>query len=260
MLVPGVTQDLLDRFHAAIKSVDRDIHPLDNMYSGSPAAYLSIGKRALALICEAYDREQRLPVSILDFPSGWGRVTRWLRAAFPDIVIGAGDVWHEAVEHTSKTCNASCIKSDEDLSKVDCPTFDCIFTGSLATHLSEAKTRELIDWLIAHLEPGGLAIVTSHGRVARDKFLAKPKRSAFSTDDQLASFTDTFNAGGYAFQPYVGRADAHMKSLNVSQYGLSLVSPIWWMGLVLQRNDVALVNYIEAGWNRHQDVLILKKS
>ena len=68
-----------------------------------------------------------------------------------------------------------------------------------------------------------------------------------------------FEEGGFGFSPYQGRAADLMSSMNVSEYGHSLTSPIWWMQQVLRRNDLELANFIEQGWNRHQDVVVLRR-
>lgn len=261
MLSTDITNELCRRTTLAEGSVDREIHPTDNMLSGGQRnAYFSIGRRALALICQTFDRESRLPESILDFPSGWGRCTRWFRAAFPEIEIGAGDVWHNAVVHVAKTFNATPIKSQENLVDVQCGNYDCIFVGSLVTHFSEQKALEFLDWCIDHLTDDGVAIITSHGRTAKKKFISKPNRSAFPTPESLTRTIGVFDSGGYGFQPNTGETKKHMQRLSVSEYGLSLVSPSWWMRQILLREDVEIADYVEKGWNRHQDVIVLRKT
>jgi hypothetical protein len=261
MLSPEITIELYERFNKANSNVDTNIHPNDNMYmKGHDVGYLSVGRRALALVCETFDRERRIPKSILDFPSGWGRATRWFRAAFPEIKLGVGDVWHEAVEHVAHTYSASPIMSRENLSEVVCGSYDCMFVGSLVTHLSELNAIKFIDWAIDHLDDGGLAIITSHGRKARFNVINNPPPSAFPSTNVVADIVRVFNGGGFGFAPYSGRAADLMTSMNVSEYGHSLISPEWWMRHLMQRNDAELVGYIEQGWNNHQDVVVLKKS
>jgi len=261
VLSPDITNELCERFVKANNLVDKNISPNDNMYMpGNIAGYLGVGRRALALVCESFDKERRLPKSILDFPSGWGRATRWFRAAFPEIKIGAGDVWHEAVKHVAHAYSALPVMSRENLESVVCGKYDCIFSGSLVTHLSERKTLQFIDWAVDHLEDGGLAIITSHGRKARLGVIKNPPASAFPTRQTVEDVVKAFDEGGFGFAPYGGRAADLMMSMQVSEYGHSLTSPEWWVRQLMRRDDAELANYIEQGWNNHQDVVVLRKT
>ncbi len=86
--------DMQQRLSGADAKVSKVIHEKDNMYApGQNAAYMGIGKRALHEIVTALILSPETQyTSIMDFPSGWGRVTRWIRAAFPESEIGVSEI------------------------------------------------------------------------------------------------------------------------------------------------------------------------
>jgi trans-aconitate methyltransferase len=59
----------------------------DEMFTGDPEAYFSVGRSALGCInvsLMAADLEPESVRTILDLPCGHGRVLRYLREAFPN--------------------------------------------------------------------------------------------------------------------------------------------------------------------------------
>lgn len=68
----------------------------DNMFlRNDPSAhekYCGVGLNALMLIRQILHTQNLLPKTILDLPSGYGRVTRFRRAAYPYATIYASDI------------------------------------------------------------------------------------------------------------------------------------------------------------------------
>jgi hypothetical protein len=65
----------------------------DAMYFNNDAHYLFAGASALNVIMAALQlADVPEPAKILDFGAGAGRVTRWLRAAFPTAALSACDI------------------------------------------------------------------------------------------------------------------------------------------------------------------------
>ena len=68
--------------------------------------YLSVGFSAVNIIVKALlTNLRRPPRSVLDFPCGSGRVTRHLRAMFPEAKIGACDLYNN---HVNILCGTLC--------------------------------------------------------------------------------------------------------------------------------------------------------
>ena len=77
-----------------LSNVSLQLHHADTMYAGDAVHYLKVGLSASRCIREALQRIERKSAveSILDFPSGYGRVLRFVRAMFPDATITAAEV------------------------------------------------------------------------------------------------------------------------------------------------------------------------
>ena len=89
------------------------IHPQDNMAGpGREQHYYAVGLDALwNIILSMMSAGLADARRICDFPSGFGRVTRYLRAAFPDARIDIGDIWEAAVSHCAVTYRANRIEA-----------------------------------------------------------------------------------------------------------------------------------------------------
>src|SRR5215467_9481939 len=80
-------------------ALNTEISPNDGMFFGNRHHYFSCGASALSCILNALaiaDIETKR--KFLDFGCGAGRVTRWLRAAFPDGLIYASDIREQDLE------------------------------------------------------------------------------------------------------------------------------------------------------------------
>ena len=96
---------------------------------------VAAGVSALQRIRDALEAAGKDRVSsILDFPSGHGRILRVLKAAFPDARLAAGDLNRDAVDFCAQTFGAAPIYSaqrPEDITIDD--SYDLIWCGSLLT-------------------------------------------------------------------------------------------------------------------------------
>jgi SAM-dependent methyltransferase len=105
---------------------------------------------------------------ILDLPSGYGRVLRWLVAGFPGASITACDTNVRAVEFVSKHFDVKGVVSDYDIAKIDLPVsdYDLIWCGSLFTHFDEGRWVQLFELFRTHMSANGILVFTTHGRIA----------------------------------------------------------------------------------------------
>ena len=82
--------------------------------------------------------QKETATNILDLPSGYGRVMRFLKAEFPEAALTACDVIREGVDFCARTFGARAIYGKEDPSELELDErFDLIWCGSLLTHVDE---------------------------------------------------------------------------------------------------------------------------
>src|SRR5262249_5267499 len=103
--------------------------------------YLVAGLSALRCIMLVLEYLRTDPASIrsvLDLPSGGGRVLRFLRTGFPDATLVACDTNEALVEFCGKAFGARVTRSTPDINQLHLPgSFDLIWCGSLLTHFDE---------------------------------------------------------------------------------------------------------------------------
>jgi SAM-dependent methyltransferase len=236
-------------FRSPLKTpVVRDIAGHDAMFGGSTPHYFGVGMSAIMAI-EACIRGRGLlglstPIQdILDFGSGCGRVTRFLRAAHPDATTWVTDFRTEdvawCVEHLS--CRPA---PDVLLHR----SFDLIWLGSVFTHLAPEAALQLLTRLRAALRPSGILVFSTHGRHAAARIrhadwsaggdgpynIGRPLSEAILRD---------FDRTGYGYADYRPGAN----------YGISLVRPDWYLSQFDE--SYSLVYAQERAYDHHQDVL-----
>jgi SAM-dependent methyltransferase len=142
------------------------------------ASYLSSGRDTVAYLRDIL-RDTRLatalanrenpeaPVSVLEFASGYGRVSRHFRNVIPDVRVVSCDIHEHAVRFLRGLGLDACQSSPvpEDLSTGQ--TFDAVFVLSFFTHMPRHTWSRWIRALQAQLKPGGLLIFTAHGEVSK---------------------------------------------------------------------------------------------
>jgi SAM-dependent methyltransferase len=219
--------------------VNMTISPRDHMFNSDPdpVHYHALGWGALDGIRLALLGAQKKGVrSILDLPSGHGRVTRILRAEYPDARLAACDIDHDGVDFCADT-------------------FDLIWCGSLLTHMDEPQWDAFLDLFESALEPGGVLVFSASGRciVRRledpdfaDKYL--------EPEEQRAAILRSYRETGFGYADY-DMPDDLRESLSLPRrFGISLASPSW-VGSVLQRHrGLQMLMYLEGRWGA-QDVI-----
>ena len=139
---------------------------------------------------------------LLDFASGFGRLTRFLVQETRPGALVVSDIQAEAVEFQRQTFGVEGFASVTDPAtlRVDRP-FDCIFVASLFTHLPEHRFHAWLAKLIGLLTPGGMLVFTVHDA----SLLARHRPVAPS---------------GFDFNPHV----SEVGSLAAVEYGSTHVS------------------------------------
>ena len=216
------------------------------MYASNDVHYLTCGASALNVIVSAVEIAGALPASILDFGSGAGRVTRWLRAAYPKAGIWVTDIREDDLAFCKRTLGAKPFLSGTNVGVLASPSsFDLIWVGSVVTHLSEdaseALTRKLASWL----NPGGLLIMSMHGRFA----LARaPKFDYYAITSGWDKLMEGLVSRGFGYADYP----------NQVGYGISMNTLAWASRLVEGIDGARLILLSERAWDGHHDVVALQ--
>jgi SAM-dependent methyltransferase len=239
--LPGATQSHLG-------SLRLDLAPDDGMYHGNDGHYLSCGASALNVMLAALQLANvQAPKSILDFGAGAGRVTRWLRAAFPVASISACDLREQDMSFCRSVFLADTWISGIDIDELNSPRkYDIIWVGSVLTHLSADNSVKLIRKLLCWLNAGGLLVASTHGRFA----LTRQDGGHFTYlhSEGWDSIKIEYATTGYGYFNYV----------NQIGYGISLTKLSWLSNVIDKMPDVRLVALAEKAWDDHHDVIAIQ--
>lgn len=232
--------------------LNRTISPHDSMRDPKyPDQYYDIGARALDLTLFASELcdKPHFP-RILDLPSGYGRVLRWLRAHYDYADITACDLEREGVDFCAAEFGAHPVYSKKDLACVKfSQPFDLIWVGSLFTHLARDQWLTTLDQLISNTAECGVLVFTTHGRCFTS--LLARGRPELAGDIDVPTLLSDYAHEGFAYQPYRSSADG--------DYGVSATSGAWLQGVLQNRPDVIMRAYLEEAWGM-QDVVVLYKA
>jgi SAM-dependent methyltransferase len=250
------------KFELNEERVVRDLAPDDDMHAASagaanPNIYFEIGRKALVeCIGPALDLTSRKHFKrILDMPCGYGRVLRWLRAAFPESEIVGCDIQRKGVEFCAEAFGATPVHSSEDPREIELPgEFDLIWCGSLLTHLDADRWDEFLDLFESALSEGGIFVFTTHGRHAAFRLrTGVHDPTGWLGTERAAGLLEDYDATGFGYREY--------ESWNLDfegqteTYGWSLSAPDWVTKKITERPGWRLVSFRERGWTDFQDVV-----
>jgi SAM-dependent methyltransferase len=243
-----------------LNEVNCRIHHNDFMYIGQRERYFVAGLSAVDCVNQVLERARPDPVrTVLDFPCGYGRELRFLVLRFPQATFTACEIQPGAANFCAAMFGAMAAYSRPELNDVSLGrTFDLIWCGSLATHLDEAATLDLLRLFSRHLAPAGILIITTHGDYVFDR-LRRNESTYELTQEGVSELTAAYIRDGYGFQDYprgLGYFDFHPAGRG---YGVSLMSPKWMRKLAAQAGGLREVYFKERGWCDHQDVFAFAK-
>lgn len=225
--------------------VNMAIDQKDGMAKGTREQYFKTGKDGLRNIIDAIStssiRSEDVE-AVLDYACGYGRVLRWLQAAFPGAAVNGLDVDKSAVASARRILGVDVDVLDPSLPKELDKKYDIIWVGSLFTHLPESEMRRVLRFLCQQLTDRGVLVFTAHEQFVFDRLRVGEKTYNLSADGQ-AKLLKEYVEGGFAFSPYP-KADG---------YGISISRPAVVLNLV---DDAGLspVFFKARGWVNHQDV------
>jgi SAM-dependent methyltransferase len=225
----------------------------DGMYlPGQARHYLTVGLSALENIEAALSLSpsQNAPRRVMDFPNGYGRVTRMLRARFPDARLYGSDIRAAAVDFCAQEFALQKFASSVDVSTVRGPLpVDLIWCGSLLTHINRDKAESLLRLFFRCLRPGGLCVISAHGRRTLE-YLETGEKTYLLTAGGIRELLRQYRGTGYGFSSYPLRKG----------YGISLVNSECMETLLAKAGDWELLAHRVTGWDEHQDIYIIRKS
>jgi len=129
--------------------------------------YLSAGYSGFSIIRKIINDlygDKKFNGQILDFASGYGRVSRFLAAYYGENHVTVSDIKKESVDFQKKYFKVKGLYSDyapEQFSTTE--KFDVIFVGSLFTHLPETLFNDWMAKLLSLLNKGGYLVFSVHG-------------------------------------------------------------------------------------------------
>ena len=233
----------------------------DHMVGDNEFNYFHNGVTALGNIRVALAMAGVEQVSaVLDFPCGFGRVMRMLKAEYPDAQIVAADVDRRAVDFCRTTFDVDGVYTTADPRDTELRAgFDLIWCGSLLTHMPATRWAVFLDFFASQLAAGGVAVFTTHGRriagflrdLIADQDGPHERRPDYNLlRDEILGLLDAMEQTGFGYQKYP----------NHEEYGFSLSRPDWVVERILEQPALELVLLTEHGWAGQQDIVACAKA
>ncbi|MFO1076128.1 MAG: class I SAM-dependent methyltransferase [Planctomycetota bacterium] len=219
------------------------------MFTGRERHYRRVGQSAWRCTASAMlAAGLETPRTVLDLPCGHGRVLRVLCRALPQAEFTACDIDRDGVDFCREEFGAIPVYSDADLERVEFATkFDLIWCGSLVTHLDKAGWLATFRLFIRSLRPGGVAVVTFHGRWV--EHLLRQGADYGLSRAQIDTVLDGHARTGFGYADY----------RDGGGYGVSLSSPAWVLAAIAPWPELRVVALAERQWDDHQDVLAVQR-
>src|SRR3954469_18586907 len=201
-LVAALLADLQMDVDLAIDSRDEMLGFLVDAFEGDRERALFAYFRSGASIADSLGQVLRWRFGgmdrigrILDFASGYGRVTRFLVSEIPPERVWVSDVYADGVRFQEERFGVHGIVSTirpEDFACAE--RFDAILVTSLFTHLPEARFVAWLRVLLGLLEPGGLLAFSAHSPAVLPQGVAMPETGIH--------FQETSESGSLAKSDY----------------------------------------------------------
>lgn len=183
-------------------------------------------------------RNRSRPLSMLEFASGYGCVTRHLLLEGKNIQSVACDIHANAVEFIRKNLGGEALLSCDNPKDFKLQNqYDIVFALSFFSHMPK-KTWS--DWLVSlfnAVSPGGALIFTTQG-LKSAKFFGDPK----------------LGSDGFWFL-----ADSEQKDLDFATYGQTIVTEKFVVEQIKSCLNADPTFIMEGFWWGHQDCYVIKK-
>jgi SAM-dependent methyltransferase len=241
-IVESLISDSVLKNKICASQINTTVSVYDEMYlQGAEKQYFQTGLSALINISAALQLLGRNPEeikSVLDFPCGYGGVLRFTQALFRNATFSACGPEQRYLDFCAEHFKADTFLSEHKFNQTSIlRKFDLIWVGSLFTHLSSVRFKELYKFLTAHLNHNGLLVFTIHGRSCYGKLQSGSKRKL------LIDLGYSLTGYGYCHQH------------GTKKFGDSLISPSWLHHFIEHETSSKIVMWSEQGWRNCQDVI-----
>jgi SAM-dependent methyltransferase len=178
------------------------------------------------------------PISLMEFASGYGMVTRHIPRALPSAHVVSCDIHPAAVSFIQDKLGVETLQSTYEPEDLDFGRrFDVVFALSFFSHMPEKSFGRWLAALYRQVSPGGILVFTTHGLA-----------SAMSLGDP--DIPDT----GFWFKP-----DSEQRDLEGAEYGSTISTPEWVIRNLYARVGAPLAEVRFGYWWQHQDVYVVAK-
>jgi SAM-dependent methyltransferase len=175
--------------------------------------------------------------AMLDFASGYGRVTRFLVREIAAERLWVSDIYGEAMSFQASTFGVRTLRSALRPEEFACDQrFDLVFVTSLFTHLPEATFRGWLARLLSLLTPAGMLAFSVHDQALLPPGVAMPER-------------------GFFFAP-----SSESRSLDPHAYGSTWVSESFVRATAASLAPGAVCVRLPRALGRFQDLYVLDRA
>ncbi len=175
-------------------------------------SYFKVGARTAQNFRKSVS-EQNLPTkNILDFGSGYGRVSRFLPAFFSDSKITVSEVKNQSMLFQKEKFGFQTLAHSSDFKEFPSQKFDLMLALSVFTHLPQALFEGWLAALYENLQPGGGLVFTY--KDLKERGHHADEKTVISRDQDFV-YTTQSEDELFSFVP---------DSLKSDEYGLTLVT------------------------------------
>jgi len=236
-----------DALRSCDGGLNHTIAERDPAFSDDRNAYLAISRSAVTAILPALASAGiPKPQTILDLPCGYGRVTRALRAAWPDAELTAADQSTAAVAFCVEQFAGEGWEVDDyleiDEEERHSERYDLIWSASLLSSVEPTHVDACVSSLLRMLRPGGVLVAAYHGRDSARRF-------SEHADETLRTLARTVTVMGVGFRPRGGSGDL----------GITVMTPQWLLPHLTQHRSAMVLSVTERGWADHLDVVAVAR-
>ena len=208
------------------------------------AHYFDEGRKSAGLLRDIIESDTLvLPgaeFDLLEFASGYGRVTRHLPDAIPSARITACAIHEEAVSFIETEIGQKAVLSCTDPNEFDLGSqFEVVFALSFFSHVPQSNWDNWLVALFRHVRPGGSLVFTTNGKVVLE---------------QVYKNSVTLSPDGFWFG-----ACSQQAGLDTAEYGTTIVSPEHVARKVFQRTGGSIALFSQGFWWGTQDLWVVTK-
>jgi 2-polyprenyl-3-methyl-5-hydroxy-6-metoxy-1,4-benzoquinol methylase len=198
---------------------------------------LSSAQKLRTILNDICDYSDDRKISLLEFASGYGCVTRHFKNIIPFSETTSCDIHPQAIRFIKEKLGINSILSASKPEEFN-PNqrYDAVFALSFFSHMPKNSFGRWLKTLMSLVKPKGYLIFTTHG-FESIKFIPKCH----------------FDADGFYFQ-----ATSEQKDIATSEYGLTCTQPKYVFSQVFQNVNTTLKFFREGFWWNHQDVFVVK--